>query len=217
MDLLKGIKNIIFDLGGVIINVDENKTIQALKQLKFNNVEKFYTDVNISEKLIEYELGAISDDEFLIFIKKYCSSETTTNEIISAWNAMLLDIPQQRILLLNDLKKDYKIYILSNTNHLHYLTFSDNFKKATGGIEINNFFNKTFYSFQLKMRKPNINVYKYVLDTQKLNPKETLFIDDKLENIETATMLNIKSHWLKEELVDVFKITSLQQKSVENY
>ncbi len=211
MDLLAGIKNIIFDFGGVIINIDPKKTIQALKQLKLYNAEKLFTDVNTSNLLNKYELGAISDNEFLMHVKQYCSSETTNNEIIRAWNAMLLDIPQKRILLLKELKKDYKIYLLSNTNHLHYLSYAIDFEKATGGLKFNGFFNKAFFSFELKMRKPNFEIYKHVLDNQKLKPEETLFIDDNLENTETAKMLNLKSHWLKEELVDILPITSLHQ------
>lgn len=209
--MLTGIKNIIFDFGGVIINIDSKKTIQALKQLKLYNAEKLFTDVNTSNLLNKYELGIISDNEFLMYIKQYCSQNTTNNEIIRAWNSMLLDIPQNRIFLLNELKKDYKIYLLSNTNHIHYLSYTIDFEKATGGLKFNNFFDKAYFSFEIKMRKPSFEIYKHVLNEQKIKPEETLFIDDSLENIETAKMLNLKTHWLKEELVDILPITSLRQ------
>lgn len=207
--MLTGVKNIIFDFGGVIINIDPQKTIQALKTLKLYQPEKIFSNPNSSSMLNKLELGVISNQEFLLYIKQFCSPDTSSLDIIRAWNAMLLDIPQQRISLLQQLKKDYKIFLLSNTNYIHYLSYVVDFEKATRGIKFNDFFDRAYFSFELKMRKPNIEIYKYVLNEQQLIPEETLFIDDSLENIETAKMLNLKTHWLKEELVDILPITSL--------
>lgn len=209
--MLDGVKNIIFDFGGVIINIDPQKTIQALKSLKFYQPEKIFSNPNSACMLNKLEIGAISDQEFIMYVKQFCKPETTSFEIIRAWNAMLLDIPQNRIKLLQTLKKDYRIFLLSNTNHIHYLSYIVDFEKTTHGIKFNDFFDKAYFSFEIKMRKPNIEIYKHVINEQQLNPEETLFIDDSIENIETAKMLNLKTHWLKEELVDILPITSLHQ------
>lgn len=205
--MLSGIKNIIFDFGGVIINIDPKRTISALKELRLYHPEKLFSDVSTTNLLNKYELGLISDSEFIMYIKQNCAPETQTYQIIQAWNAMLLDIPHQRINLLKNLRNHYNIFLLSNTNHLHYTHYVVDFVKATGGINFNHFFRKAYFSFELKMRKPSIEIYKHVLNDQGLVPSETLFIDDSIENIDTAKMLNIKTHWLKEELAEVFPIT----------
>ena len=209
--MLTGVKNIIFDFGGFIINIDPQKTIQALRSLKLYQPEKIFSNPNSSSMLNKLEIGAISDNEFIMYIKQFCSPDTSSLDIIRAWNAMLLDIPQPRIKMLQLLKKEYKIFLLSNTNHIHYLSYVVDFEKSTHGIKFNEFFDKAYFSFEIKMRKPNIEIYNHVINEQQLNPKETLFIDDSLENIETAKMLNLKTHWLKEELVDSLPITSLHQ------
>lgn len=205
--MLSGIKNIIFDFGGVIINIDPKRTISALKQLKLYHPEKLFSDLSTTQLLNKFELGLISDSEFIMYIKQNCAHETQTHQIIQAWNAMLLDIPRQRINLLKNLSKHYNIFLLSNTNHLHYTHFVVDFEKATGGITFNHFFRKAYFSFEIKMRKPSIEIYKHVLNDQGLVPSETLFIDDSIENIDTAKMLNIKTHWLNEELTELFPVT----------
>jgi len=209
--MLSGIKNIIFDFGGVIINIDPKRTINALKELKLYNSEKLFTDLSTTHLLHKYELGLISDSEFIMNIKQNCAPETQTHQIVQAWNAMLLDIPYQRINLLKKLRNDYRIYLLSNTNHLHYTHYVIDFEKATGGLKFNEFFNKAYFSFEIKMRKPSIEIYKHVLNDPGLVPEETLFIDDSIENIDTAKMLNLKTHWLKEELTDLMPITIQKQ------
>ncbi|MGQ9847652.1 MAG: HAD family hydrolase [Bacteroidales bacterium] len=205
--MLSGIKNIIFDFGGVIINIDPKRTISAFKDLKFYQAEKLFSDVSTTNFLNKYELGLISDSEFITYIKQHCALETQTHQIIQAWNAMLLDIPRKRINLLKNLRKHFNIYLLSNTNHLHYTHFVVDFEKATGGIKFNDFFKKAYFSFEIKMRKPGIEIFKHVIDDQSLVPSETLFIDDNIENIDSAKLLNLKTHWLKEELTELFPIT----------
>ena len=208
---LKGIKNIIFDFGGVIININPKLTIQALKQLGVYKAEQLFTDINITNALHKLETGKRSNYELLLFIKQHSCKNISFNQITEAWNAMLLDIPVERIELLSELKKKYKIYLLSNTNHIHYKHFLTTFLASTKGISFQNFFDKVYFSFEIKLRKPGIEVFKYVQNDLKIKAEETLFIDDSIENIETAKMLGFKTHWLTNELVENFDLKSIRE------
>ncbi len=210
---LQGIKNIIFDYGGVIINIDPKLTIKAFQKLGIYNAERLFTDVNVSGMLTKLELGQISNAEFLQYVKQLSAREVTFQEITDAWNAMLLDIPPQRIKLLKELKQQYRIYLLSNTNDIHYKFYHPIFVKATGGESFQSFFHKAYFSFEIKQRKPTVDIYKYVLQDQQLLPSETLFIDDSLENIEIAKTLGIKTHWLTNELILNFPSINQQSRS----
>ncbi|MCX7862527.1 MAG: HAD family phosphatase [Bacteroidales bacterium] len=203
---LSGIKNIIFDFGGVIININPKLTINALKELGVYQAGKLLTNFNVTSILHDLELGKISNHEFLLYLKQQCTKDVSLHEITQAWNAMLLDIPQQRIQLLQHLKQFHKIFLLSNTNAIHFKQFNNTFLQATQGISFQQMFDKVYFSYEIKLRKPSIEIFKYVLDDQQLNPTETLFIDDSIENIETAKMLNIRTYWLTNELTDNFAL-----------
>jgi putative hydrolase of the HAD superfamily len=155
--------------------------------------------------LQRFELGTISDNEFMAYLKQHCSSNVTHLDIMQAWNAMLLDIPSARIHLINNLEKKYKLLLLSNTNHIHYLSYSKDFEKISRGKKLNEMFHHCYFSFEIHLRKPTIDIYKYLIQKEMLIPEETLFIDDNHENIETAMMMGIKTHWLQEELMDLFQ------------
>ncbi len=202
---LNNIKTIIFDFGGVIININPQKTINALHHLGILHAEKLMSENGNQSMLQRYELGLISDNEFINYIKQHCTPDTHPVDIIQAWNAMLLDIPMSRIVLLNHLSEEYNLLLLSNTNHLHYLSYSKNFERTTKGKKWNDVFKHCYFSFEIHKRKPSIDIYKHVLQKEMIKPEETFFIDDSLENIETAMMLGIKTHWLQGELTDLFK------------
>ncbi len=208
---LNGIKNIIFDLGGVILNINPKLTIQSLKQLGVFQAERLFTDFSASNILHKLETGKCSNNEFFSFIKQHSIKNINFNQINEAWNAMLLDIPAERIELIKQLKTNFKIYLLSNTNHIHYKHFQLIFCSATNAISIENFFVKTFFSFEIKLRKPNIDIFKFVLNDQNLKAEETLFIDDSLENIEAAKLLGLKTYWLTNELENNFDIKTLKK------
>lgn len=207
---LSGIKHIIFDFGGVIININPKLTIHSLKDLGLYQANKLFTDFDATSILHKLELGKISNNEFLMYIKQHCTKDVSLHEITQAWNAMLHDIPTQRIELLKQLKKSHRIYLLSNTNDIHYRHFKNTFSQATQGISFHEFFDKVYFSYEIKLRKPSIEIFKYVLDDLQILPHETLFIDDSIENVETAKMLNIRTHWLINELTENFALSKVQ-------
>ncbi len=207
---LSGIKHIIFDFGGVIININPKLTIHLLKDLGLYQANKLFVDFDTTSILHEFELGKISNNEFLIYIKQHCTKDVSLHEITQAWNAMLLDIPPNRIELLKQLKKWHRIYLLSNTNNLHYRYFKNLFTQASGGISLHQFFDKVYFSYEIKLRKPSIEIFKYVINDLQILPQETLFIDDSIENIESAKMLGMRTHWLVNDLCENFALLSVK-------
>ena len=185
------IKNLIFDLGGVIMNLDVAKTIRELEILGIKNIVNV-TGHHYTESIFyDFEIGKVSEDEFLGKLKSLSYSKQNINEIRVAWNAMILDIPREKIDLIIDLKKNYKIFLLSNTNSIHQKKFLTEFNEENN-FSFNDLFQKAYYSHEIGKRKPDIESFEFVLNDSNLNPSETLFFDDSLQNIESAKSIGIE-------------------------
>jgi len=204
---LKGVKNIILDLGGVIINLNQELTIKAFQQLFGNQFEEIQQQLNTNKFLEKVETSEISAAEFIAFFQKFDSSISIA-QITQAWNSMLLDIPKERIDLIKKLSKNYKVYLLSNTNEIHYQHIED---YALTQFKIESFkklFKQAYLSHEIKLRKPNSSIFKYVLNDKNMLPEETLFVDDTLEHINTAKALGIQTEHLNltnnESLIKLF-------------
>jgi glucose-1-phosphatase len=203
MELLNGIKNIIFDLGGVVINLDYNITLAEFKKLGIDDFDGVF---NKNHQLDNLEKGKISGKQFVTEVKKYLPDSISDNQVIKAWNAMLLDFPEERAELLKKLKGKYRTFLLSNTNELHLDSHFGLLQKENGVNYLSTFFEKQYFSNIIGMRKPDADIYEFVLNENGLKPDETLFIDDKLENIEGAIRCGIRSFHLEKPLtlMDVF-------------
>ena len=193
---MKKIKYIIFDLGAVLLNIDYQKTIDEFKKLGVKNASEFYSkkkQINIFDLL---ECGKISEQRFVDEFKEI-SSRASDAEIISAWNALLLDLPQNRINLLKRIRKKYDIFLLSNTNSIHI----NEFRKQIGEtkyLKFYNLFKKVYYSYEIGFRKPNKEAFQIILNENNMNPKEVLFIDDSPQHITGARVLGIQTYHLKD-------------------
>ena len=201
---MKNIKSIIFDLGGVLLNISYQNAIEEFEKLGIENSSSFYSKKSQTNIFNLLETGEISENEFVKVIKKSCKS-VTLKQILYAWNSMLLDLPKNRINLLINLKKEYQIFLLSNTNEIHI----NKFKNIMGEEEYNKFynlFNKVYYSHEIGMRKPNAEAFRLILDENNLKTKEVLFIDDSPQHIDGAKKLGIQTYHLKddEEITTVF-------------
>lgn len=200
------IKNIIFDLGVVIINIDTDLTVRAMKNLGFNDFQESYTLFRQTDLFNKLEKGLISDEDFRTELRKHVKNEVKDEDFDKAWSAMLLDFPLERINLIKNLGERYNIYLLSNTNAIHYNQYSKDFKNEYG-FDFNSLFKKAYYSFQMGMRKPDINIFEFALSDSNLKPEETLFIDDLKTNIESAKKTGLQTFWLDvEEGNDIVKI-----------
>ena len=197
------IKNIIFDLGGVLLNIDYNKTSEAFKNLGIKNFDELFSQFKADELFEKLETGNITEDNFYQSIQKYSKLPLEVTDIKAAWNMMLLDFRKDSISFLESISDKYNLFLLSNTNSIHYTAFQQILQKETGKRELDIFFKKSYYSHLIKMRKPYPATYNFVLNDSSLIAKETLFIDDSINNIEAAKKLGILTyHLLPEERIE---------------
>jgi putative hydrolase of the HAD superfamily len=198
---MKNIKHIIFDLGNVILNIEYQKTINEFNKIGIKDASVFYSQSIQQEIFNLLETGKISEFDFLIEVNKLCP-KASHKQILSAWNALILDLPQKRISLINNLKSSFSIYLLSNTNVIHI----NEIKKKIGVKKYNSFynlFNKVYYSHEIGLRKPNPESFNIILNENDLNVNEVLFIDDSIQHIKTAKKLGIKTyHLTKDESIE---------------
>lgn len=193
---MKNIKSIILDLGGVLMNINYQNTINQFEKLGIDNSNSFYSKKEQNTIFNHLECGEITVEKFVREIQKYCKT-SSQKQILFAWNAMILDLPKNRINLLNSLKEKCQIFLLSNTNEIHI----NKFQNIMGELEYHKFynlFNKVYYSHEIGLRKPNSETFSLVLDENNLKAKEVLFIDDSPQHIEGAKKLGIKTYHLQE-------------------
>jgi|TARA_B110000240_G_scaffold32768_1_gene35461 HAD superfamily hydrolase (TIGR01509 family) len=201
---MKKIKSIIFDLGAVLLNISYQKTIEEFDKLGIKNSSTFYSkklQTNIFNLL---ETGEISESDFIKEIQKHCT-ESTNTQILYAWNAMLLDLPLHRVELLKQLKKDFNLYLLSNTNSIHITEF-ENKIGSKQYKEFYQLFDKVYYSHKIGHRKPNAEAFQLIIEENNLIAEEILFIDDSPQHIEGAKKLGIKTYHLldDEDVITLF-------------
>ena len=198
------IKNIILDLGGVIINIDYQLTIKAFTQLGVANAELFYSKQQQVTLFDLLETGKIPPNEFRNQIRKLTNTNLSDEQIDSAWNAMLLDFPPQRIAILSQLKTKYKTFLLSNTNEIHYKTYTQLLQREFGEKDLSAYFHKEYYSHITHIRKPDPEAFKIIIHEQNILPEETLFVDDSEQHITTADTLGFQTHLLKNETLETY-------------
>ena len=201
---MNNIDTLIFDFGGVIINLDYSKPVSEFKKLGILDSKKLYSKKEQTKLFDSLECGQISDEKFLNEIRK--KSNTNDLELIKkAWNSILLNIPEERVHLLKKLSSKYKIFLLSNTNSIHLKEIISSYgeKKWKNFISI---FNDVYFSNQIGMRKPNEDVFFYLIKKNKLDVSKTLFIDDSPQHIKTARKIGFKTYHLtdKEDIVSLF-------------
>lgn len=179
------LNTVIFDLGNVIINLDIPATDRAFKKLMGDNFDSAMAELNKKNTFQEYEKGNISTKSFIEAIS-LASKITEEQAIKNAWNAMLLDIPQKRFELLNEVKKKYRTFCLSNTNELHIEFIYKQLVRDNNLPNLNPFFEKVYLSHEMGMRKPDEEIFSKVIDENQLNPSLCLFIDDTAGHLEGA-------------------------------
>ena len=200
------INAIIFDFGDVFINLDRQATLDGLKNL---GIPEWNSDLDHLN--LEYETGSISEEDFLFGIQKH-TKNASIEDISKAWNAILLDFPLYRLEFLQMLSQKYRLFLLSNTDAIHV----DTFEQKTGTSFYSAFyqcFEKVYFSFEIGMRKPNPEVFNFVLDQNGLQAKHTLFVDDKKENTDAAQALGLPVWNLQvgeEDVVDLFEKKIIQ-------
>ncbi|MGQ0828458.1 MAG: HAD family hydrolase [Bacteroidota bacterium] len=195
-------KNIIFDLGGVILNIDYTLLIKAFKNLEIEHFDELYSQAHQIKWFDQYEKGQISSADFRNEIRSFAKKNIPDELIDQAWNSMLLDLPAERLKLLQSFKRTHRTFLLSNTNEIHMKAINKYLQKTYGISDLSGCFEKMYLSYEIGMRKPNADIFELVLSENKLMPSETLFIEDSIQHIEAAKKLGIHTHWLqKEEII----------------
>jgi putative hydrolase of the HAD superfamily len=190
------VKNIILDLGGVIINLDIPKTISEFNQLSALPFEHIYTQAEQSDLFSALDKGQISESDFFIELARLIQYQGPHDLLLKAWNAMLLDVPAHRLQLLLDLKNKYTTFLLSNTCEPHIFAFETELSRVHGILNFDAHFNKVYYSCRMGLRKPDCEIFERVLVENNLLPEETIFIDDSIQHVKGAASIGIQGHLL---------------------
>jgi putative hydrolase of the HAD superfamily len=181
---MNGIKNIIFDLGGVLLDIDFQKSIDAFKKLGIKNFDAMFSQFKADALFEKLETGSIAEADFYSAIKKRTVANISNAQIDTAWNALILKFRTVSLLYLEELSKKYKLYLLSNTNSIHLKYVKQLFTEQTGKPLLDAYFTKAWYSNEIGLRKPGTEIFEFLLQDENLIAAETLFIDDTLSNIE---------------------------------
>lgn len=202
------LRNIIFDLGGVLLDLDVQKTFDAFGEMGLSKeiiMERYNCEDNF---FLQFEKGRISADEFRASLREMIGNSVSNKEIDHAWNAMLRGFKKDTIRLLTNLSGKHPLYLLSNTNEIHLPFYSEQFRETSGGTMMQEYFEQTYYSHIIGTRKPEPESFRYVLNDAGIEAEETLFIDDFEENCISARETGLVAHQFipEEDLKDVLEI-----------
>ncbi len=191
--VMQKIETIIFDLGGVILNIDYNLTSKALAQAGVKNFNEMYSQTEADDLFQHLETGKISADSFYKELNKKAGLKLPANQIEKAWNSMLLTFREDSLEFLKKIKPKYKIFLLSNTNHIHLKELRNIYYNKPRAYAFEKYFDKAYYSCEMGLRKPNADIYDFVMEENKLDPAKTLFVDDSIQNVEAAKLSGLQT------------------------
>ncbi len=180
----KGIKNLLIDLGGVLINLDHQRCMENFKELGFTDVEERLNIQQLHGIFMQQEKGLITSAEFRNGLRDMMGKVVSDNQIDAAWNSLLVDIPKHKLDLLLELRSKYVVYLLSNTNEIHWRY----------ACRVEDYFEKAYLSYEMHMAKPEADIFKAVIEDAGIEPQETLFIDDSELNCKAAQELGISTY-----------------------
>jgi putative hydrolase of the HAD superfamily len=191
--LVPSVKNLIFDLGGVILDLSVDHTLESftsLSPLPKSRVQELYVS---TPGFLEYEKGLIDDDAFRSCVRETFSISADDDAIDTSWNAMLRGIAGVKLDLLMKLQNEFQVFLLSNTNAIHLHHINEIILPKGKQNSLDDYFHKAYYSHRMRMRKPDAEIFEQVLEENHLVPEQTLFLDDYAVNIEGAKSLGIKT------------------------
>lgn len=194
---MRAIKNIIFDLGGVLLGIDFDATMHAFERLGVNNFPLLFSQHHADDLFEKLETGVVSPAVFYRQFRELVGIPLSDTAIESAWNAMLLHFSPEKMHWLDSLKVNYNLYLFSNTNQIHYDHFSKTCRQENNGRTLESYFIHAWYSHELGLRKPYSSSFTAILEKGRLLPEETVFIDDTIGNIEGAKAAGLQAIHLK--------------------
>ncbi len=203
---LTGIKNLLFDFGGVIVSINKDNAVKRFKEIGVDNIEDFLNEFRQSGIFLQLEEGTISLEDFRDEVRKMTGKNISDEDIDSGWLAFLAGIPEYKLQLLKDLRKKYNVYLLSNTNPV-IMGWAHSKDFSPTGEPLSAYFDKMFCSYKIGCTKPSDESFKAVIDGTGLIPEETLFLDDGQSNLDTARKFGFKTYLVDqdEDLRKVFE------------
>ncbi|GAA4465398.1 HAD family phosphatase [Nemorincola caseinilytica] len=195
--MITGIRHIIFDLGGVLLNLDYSLTEKAFIQAGIADFGERYSQLQQTDIFDRLETGRMGREEFIATMQQVAATPITEQQVLGAWNAMLLDFPLRRLQILQQLRGHYDLFLLSNTNEIHEEVFNNTLMRDHGIPNIGVFFDKVYMSHRVGLRKPMPEIFRRVLEDNDLKAEHTLFIDDSPQHIATAKQVGIQTIYLE--------------------
>ena len=200
-------KNIIFELGGVILNIDYEQVVIEFKKLGIQDFNQLFSRAVQKDLFADFETGKITADSFRNELRKLSKLPLSDKDIDCAWNAILLNLPKKRLELLQKINQNHRCFLLSNTNKIHYDQFQINLMNEHNISGYENLFEKAYFSHQLGLRKPGAAIFEFVISQHQLKAEETLFVDDSIQNIIAAKQLGLQTLFIDTE----------KNQEIENY
>lgn len=200
-------ENIIFDLGGVLLDIDYNRTRSAFEKLGIVHFDEMYSQANADKLFQKLETGHITENNFYKELNKSTGLQLSNEEIKDAWNSMLLSFREKSLAFLENIRPAYQVYLLSNTNFIHLEAFRKTFFEKKRNHSFENYFDKAFYSCEIGLRKPDAVCFDWVINELKIERAATIFIDDSAQNIEAARKAGLQTiHLTAGNLVENLKL-----------
>jgi FMN phosphatase YigB (HAD superfamily) len=197
MKQFKNISTLIFDFGGVLINLDRMRCVLNFKNLGVENIEYFIGDFAQKGIFMALEKGQITAEEFRAEVRKMSSNRMSDDEIDTAWCSFLVNVPVEKLAILLKLREKFRVILLSNTNAIHFPFAEKNFL-GHAADEKSPYFDKYYLSYEMKMAKPDLEIFETLLASEQVHANNCLLLDDGLKNIEQAQLLGIQTYWVKE-------------------
>lgn len=198
--MMENIRNLIFDLGNVILNIDTKLSEIAFAKYGMNDFEKLYTLASQNELFDRLEVGSITENEFYDEFRRVTGCKLDNKTLEQCWDALIMDFPSARIEMLKRLKKEgkYRTFILSNTNIIHYRFYTALLKRTYGINGLESLVEHAYFSHEIGLKKPNRDIFDYVVANSHIKPEECIFIDDNEANIKAANALGFNTIFLKD-------------------
>lgn len=200
------IKNIIFDLGGVIIDIDYHNTLNAFRRLGAHNIDHVYTQSKQDSLFDQFDIGAISAADFRKALTAKLALDISDNDFDDAWNAMLGSLPIARLDFIKEKRQTYRTFLFSNTNEIHLPKAFEICQRENKFSTFEGYFEKEYYSHQFGQRKPNPEAFLAILEENNLKADETLFVDDSYQHIEGAKKAGLHTFYVKPGESTIFDI-----------
>jgi len=197
---MENIRNLIFDLGNVILNIDTKLSEKAFAQYGMTNFSELYTLAAQNELFDRLEVGSITEKEFYDEFRRITECELPDNTLEECWDALIMDFPTARINMLKRLKAEgkYRTFILSNTNIIHYRFYTALLKRVHGVDGLESLVEHAYFSHEIGLKKPNRDIFDHVVANSHIKPNESIFIDDNEANIKAANALGFNTIFLKD-------------------